>query len=591
MSYLDKFFKNKAVVLIFIGFLIGAAFSPLFVSATDYASKHGEDSSNTAWETTGQGMISTSKDGRLFNATGADLINAVSYASGHEVRVPGYTTIAMSAVLVLENNTQLVGAGNSSRLVLDDASNCNMISATDSTNIRIKDLFIDGNGDGQTVANDYRCILFWECSASIVENCYITNSTEVGIKFWLGSDNSIVNCDVSYAGPARSPTADVGPYGIWFAGESGSSVLNCNVHDCYSGGIAIEYSGASYGSIPSRYCEVIGNTCYKNTAGIWLENSANCTITANTCYNNTKEESYGSAQAHIVIGGGARFITVTSNNIFGESGHGILVYGDDVELSSNTIRNLTGMGIYFGSSGIRNTAIANIIKNTGSYGIGLENPYSMASLNTITSATTYGINMDNHCSAIGNIITNTPRSIRASGKSNLLISENQINASLSEGIYLESSCTDSIISKNIITYSADQGIEIKSSNNITISENIITDSDNAAIYLNAAVNCTLFVNRLSDTGSGDQDYGILESATANFNYVFMNNVQNNLVDGVLLQGDSSIMLFNIGNFTIFPSVNVSSAMNDYEYLNGWFDTANSRLWVNNNGDWMSTGFS
>ena len=67
MSYLDKFFKNKAVVLIFIGFLIGAAFSPLFVVATDYASKHGEDSSNTTWETTGQGMISTSKDGRFYH--------------------------------------------------------------------------------------------------------------------------------------------------------------------------------------------------------------------------------------------------------------------------------------------------------------------------------------------------------------------------------------------------------------------------------------------------------------------------------------------------------------------------------------------
>lgn len=431
--------KNKASVYLVIFLLIAAT----FIANASMPIKFGTNSESQSFFGINQTSTQyiTNSNGRAWTATGANLQAAIdSLGSGGGKILCPVMDFSTSGLYINESNIVIEGCGNESKIRLSGSTNTNVFTCTDVKNVHFKNLFIDGNEDGQTymaTGHLYQNVVYFNRSEDCsVENCYIINATRNAICSRHGMDNSFINNIVRDVGITLK--GGTGSCGIYLRGDNGSSVINNKVHNCYANGIVAEH-----GHIPdpgrwySNHVTIVGNVISDCVSGIWVEAAENTTITGNVIYNNTKSESYGQTYSAIMIGSNAYHTTVTANSIYNSNASGISVWEGPTAVTANTIVNASLSGIACASNAEFITISANTIRDVGNTALGY-------GIDTYTCS---------NISIMGNLIYDVGAyygiSVSA-GSENVSVVGNIIDTINDDGILIQSTCKNVVVMANSI---------------------------------------------------------------------------------------------------------------------------------------------
>jgi hypothetical protein len=383
-------------------------------------------------------LVAAKGDGVTDDSAAIQAIINQAAIDGAEVIFPKGTFV-LANNLVLPSNTVLRGLGGTLKLVNNattDPHLATLLWISGVSNIRILTLNFDGNVANQTpvdTEHDYRCMHIENSSNIVVSNCYFHDFKHQCIQIGTGSytSNGVYNLLVD----GNTFT------NVWSALqniESDSKYVfftNNYVYNCQEHGITF-YPGASYvtvsgnifkncglrnGPYPNPDPETPPNGTYNYGSCIRLMETIYGTVSDNICENpryggirvvtNTPTMSYQRA----------KYVTISNNIVMGGSrlgaqGHGIEVYGDNVVVNGNIVKDFTHIsaatGIYLNGTNI--TVKGNQVQNANNGIIALGSYINMSD-NILIDPGSFAITLGgasslNNGVAIGNIIEsqNTP---------------------------------------------------------------------------------------------------------------------------------------------------------------------------------------
>lgn len=324
------------------------------------------------------------------------------------------------------------------KVTLANNANVNMINVSAKTNIEILGGEWNGNRANQTA--DLNGFDFTSCTYIIVDNVIVhdvkeTVSKGIGINFYMGNHNKVLNCTAYNCGDVA---IDAGGMGIDFNGESQGLTAFNEVHDC-NGGI---YLGAS-ANLTTREFRVIGNyvkDVHRDGIAIYPYTATSYLYQIDVIGNIIVDPSRDGAHAGIKFGYSS-YVTmncVVSDNIISETGVGnyatgisiasgtsqgvvsgniientyqtaIILSGSQNIVNDNKINTVRGTGFGIRVAGNYNNIVGNSIYNvTGSWAITFYSPasYNLIDSNVLDTMPVNGINIQAGC--IGNIIGHNP---------------------------------------------------------------------------------------------------------------------------------------------------------------------------------------
>jgi parallel beta-helix repeat protein len=329
------------------------------------------------------------------------------------------------------------------------------------------------------------CVELWETEGSIVSNNTVSNSFH-GIYLSSSSNNTITGNNAS------NNNGD----GIYLSSSSNNTITENNAGNngdgiCISSSsnnnriIDNNASGSNHGAgirfRRSNNNTIIGNTASNNWDGIYISSSSNNTITGNSVSNNFDGINFRDSSNN----------TITGNNV-----------------SNNAL------GIVLSSSSNNNTITGNVFVNDGLFG-GYQNMVKDNTVNGkplvyLEDASDYTVedagqvilvnctnitveNLDLSRTSMGIILLNT--------KDSKILNNTASNSYCGCGIYLSSSCNNTLKRNNVSSNLV--GICLTHSSNNTITGNNASnneggiaweESNNNNIYLNNFINNTLSVS-------------------------------------------------------------------------------------------------
>lgn len=469
--------------------------------------------------------------------------------SGGVVFVPGTESFyRLDSAISVPSNVTLYGVGKASHLVLDTAARCNVIINADTTNgdtgIVITGLWIDG-GQGSARLADYdsvtahagiNAVQFKRAHKSIISGNFISRSAKDGIGLSNCTDIEVSGNQIWDCGEEGIAVAGTGSYGFSITGnhlvgqdtlyEDGSgqmggailckapnATISDNVIKRWGAGIDINWEGQdslhTYSIEGNVFEEVVGS-------GIAMIGAHRGTI-ANNVFNDCR--GFAIFLSRYIIANDTLFpksITVTGNVVnnqqthtgYSRAGYGVYAdYGEDITISDNIFRELSGSGMYVRSGGAIITG------------------------NHITGAATSGILVDLAATPLPQAVVVTGNTADSCGGRGIYVSSNDSSNShyvvcannnagwnTFDGIRLLN-VSKSIIAGNVAHNNASSGIQV------------ITGNDNAIYGNNCYGNtvygmtvtgrrCTVFGNQLAGNTSG-------ATSTPNSTSMWFGNKTNN----------------------------------------------------------------
>jgi parallel beta-helix repeat protein len=413
-------------------------------------------------------------------------------ASGGIVYLLEGTYVVNGSVSVTSNVT-LSGSGRSTIVQLTNSHNVNINIinvANPSNNVKITNLYIDGNRANQTSGTAMRGISSTNAGSGsgssavpgvMIDSVYVVNARNDGIYLNSATNSSITN----------STATNNGSSGIWASSLINSQITNSKTQGNTGSGLEL-YGSASVDNVVA----------------------------------NNVSDSNGSRG--IRVWGGVGQTTINDNAVTNNSGSGINISnGSDGNTISNNIvdGNSTGIDV---STSDTNVIEGNIVTNNTSWGLYVVgSDYTQIVNNTVRSNGLSGIYFPNVVSSFNNISNNLIAQNSTEGvyiydSPNNTISNNKIHDNTGTGssssIYLRGNADNTRVMGNVITDTAGTGhaILISSSTNDTsyLSNNYfsgtgassISDAGTGTIYANQALgpNGTNVVNRNANSTTAFQ---------------------------------------------------------------------------------------
>jgi len=274
-------------------------------------------------------------------------------AGGGVVQLSEGTFYISTPIDVLRSNVMIRGMGAGlTRLFLVNGANCNVIvvgnGAVSLSNVHVRDLTVDGNGENQTGASTgvyfyggSGCNLY-DCS---VVNVYVKNMYSDGVRFSYGVRALVSGCWAVNVGNVGYYfrycmysviflcVADtVGTYGYYYLNTNNSVLSSCVG---YSPGLFGFYGSSLNDSV------VVGCNFYGGGYGVAVAGNRNV-VSGCVCRGGSQHGIY-------LIG--AYNCAVTGNVVSGYSGDGIRVYSEDFNvLTGNRCTGNGGYGINVSSA-------------------------------------------------------------------------------------------------------------------------------------------------------------------------------------------------------------------------------------------------
>ena len=493
-------------------------------------------------------------NGNYWTATQANFESAMADlgADGGTIWLPD-CNITVTSDIDLVSNINIIGTGRNCTFYLDDSTNVDVFQIESKENILIEKITIHGNTEGQDTHTDSLIDIEKGSSSNItIRDCYLFESGKSSIDCQEGNKNILVEgCHID--GKHNSGYGS----GIWFSCND-SIARNNFIQDTYGCGIVCEAENAY-----DRACGIIidGNEITGEighginldySTGSHVSKANNCTIVNNHIHD-INSTAYLVSESHYSVGILMCDNTTCSNNIIRNvQKYGIRAAGDGLVITDNIIHNVSDdRGIYIeADSGFATTAIVsnNVISNTGTYGI-----------------YTSGVAMID-----GNLLENTGSAAvyakpTSEARYGMKITNNNVYNSGSTGLYLDGfniQYEDAIISHNYVNEVSGVGIWVEDTSYSVIDGNRVVDGSNSneGIRLNDAINCTIYGNIIEGFATG-----IDEQGNADYNIIELNNcLQNTLA--VDKNGANSINLNNLGNFSTFPTSNMTVIANGFAYV-------------------------
>lgn len=519
------------------------------------------------------------------------------------------------------------------------------LSGNTCVRINSSDVVLDCNNYAITVngtIDTYGIIVYASNSSRIsnitTKNCLISN---VSIGIYSANSSSIILMNNTLSNGIFSN------YGIW-AAQTRNSVIRNNVINNISN--AIYLSGSEYISVTENSMDntqnailmisgnnsitynnitnvlsraiivggilqdggnsLVSNNIINGFGGIISQFSTFVNITNNTIVNVSTEGIYLYVTSNALVENntvksdnlGIRLDTsnnlTASGNFISDSPIGILVFGENMTVSSNIISNISSSG-----TGIYSTAASNLVitNNTFSYGdinsvaVFFDNVInSVLSNNIVYNFTGYGLRIENlggFDTITGNTIFNTTTGIVSNTHDNT-ISNNVIYSTTQYGI-IDSSLNDNIqhntLYNNILSiyvlgsigvesstnvsyntvYNSDQGIIVQLASNNLISNNALYNN-NVSLYFSSAYNETAYLNNIHDSTDG-----LNTSFSDNF-VISANTIYRN-INGISYHDTTNITemtthYYNNSNDTLILNSNVHGQDVVYDAANGTLNT-------------------
>jgi len=367
--------KNSSKLNI-ISILLSILFTFFFVVYFVYSTTIGEDISTTNLTITnnlsvGNNATTTGKlnnviivDGIHFEKTSAGIQNAINALpeEGGKVFLPE-GTYQVSSTILIPSNVTLEGAHPSSTILyLVDNSHCNVIQNQDTTNgntnITLRNFKIDGNDAGNDCDSGngcYAAIYFSKVSHSTIENLWIYDFEDDGIRFDYGDGDNIISNSRFESNGSRGAVS--------IREHSNRNIVSNNVFVNNSGrGVYFYYcesntiignsfqdnSGEPVDIVGGGFNVVTGNAFYSDTYGIRLWESFYNIISNNTLYDVGPSGSGGSIWLYVYGDGNTSHNLITSNQIYHSNGYaGINIDNSNCQnnyLSNNYISGIWNAG-------------------------------------------------------------------------------------------------------------------------------------------------------------------------------------------------------------------------------------------------------
>ena len=267
--------------------------------------------------------------------------------------------------------------------------------------------------------------------------------------------------------------------GICFYESSFGSVSDCIITTCSFRGIIL---------ILSSFNTVSGNTLHDNHDGVELYKSSFNTISANTITN-----------SRFGIGTSRSFNDTFTQNTILNSQSSIYLYDCSYDtISDNTLTNNAEHGISLVVSSYCSFS-GNTITNNALHGISLSNcSYCSVSGNTITSSAETGAHAyySFQISYTKNTLINNNNGLGVYGSSHCKFTENTIRNSGGRAISVGGSSL-CVVSNNVAVASANQGIQLFSSSDVTVTKNTLL-SNQIGIGLYKTTQTNVYENTLAD---------------------------------------------------------------------------------------------
>ena len=439
---------------------------------------------NVLEATTLDAAVSIATDIR-YVTTLAELTAAIG-SDRHIIIAPGTYTLTASTPLTLTSVTNLVIEGSGYATHIDGTTNgsiCIDIVNVSNSNIVIKNMRLSSDSNTTIDAS----IAFVE--DILIENCTITATASSGIVNGIHFDSS------------TSPKNCV--------------IRNCNFIECTSTSRCIEMDNCVDCVIEGCYIE---NATSASNIYIYI-NNANGSCNRCIVKDNIFSAGTGVNTASIYID------TATNCSIIGNKFSGNIL--TPISFTSGTSDNCVV------SKNIITSTHGDNSGETSVFGISIRD-----GTNTIVS--------DNLIYDLDGSFITSGQAIILDGVTGSTINGNRIDNCVVSGIeFTATASTNCTISNNIISGGGggSYGIILDSGTNYcNVIGNVITDVDFAGINI-LSNHCVITDNTCTDTGSGDQDYGIVLS-TGNNNIVSNNELVGNVISGFNITSGNTDTLFS-----------------------------------------------
>ncbi len=357
-----------------------------------------------------------------------------------------------------------------SNLIFDDSINIGYLGLISCNNISIKDLIF---------TNDEEGLLLVDITYSSINNLKIYTNGRDGMQIYFSSFNKITNCDIHDTD------------GIYFSKSLYNTISDNNISNGYNGLTLID----------SNNNDIFNNVICSNNFGINLQNSKNNNIAENVINSN---KGYGLDLEFSSD-------NTLDNNDISNNGRGIFLRSSENTISNNTISNNRGDGIVFAAYSDFNIVKNNIISEND--GIGIKSVESIKNSiieNNIISNNESGIILDWFSDKTiitgNNIILNKGIGLGIGESNDNTVIGNNISLNNGSGLGIgvwRFTCSDNIISNNIIRSNSGDGIILHNVYIGTISGNRIKNNDicsngNYGISIISANNNIIFKNNFLD---------------------------------------------------------------------------------------------
>lgn len=537
-------------------------------------------------------IYNSSSDAILLDAGSENILitnNSIMSASGNSIRLTSARNITIlenflanvsGGVFIINSNITFASynqiANTSGAFNLNSTINITILNNTISNMVIASDnygIYLNGVSN-TTVKNNSlsyvsNAINFPAADSfdNLIESNYITNSSESGNTatiFIQGNSNRtivrlnrIVNASVGIANALTS------------RGAPNVQILNNTIRGAISHGIVVSYAenntvannlvyltrGYGIYTLDSNDTRISSNTVHNiSTVGIFITRSSNTNaeynyvnyttdssiyleqFENNTIANNTLLFSFGSTSNGMLPIVNSKNTTVKNNSIgysLSSPVPGIYVLKSSISaITSNTIYNTSGSGIYIDTTSNFSVVSFNSIENsTGGGGIRV----SGSSLNS---------------SIFNNTIRNsytTTGGIMVDPAENVSIASNVIEFSVPPGIYV-SNTNNAILTLNTVSnVSSNPGIRLSGTNFSTLSYNRVSNaSGGRSIHATGALNITILNNTVADSYAAtidDSAIGAINAGGQNLT-ITNNTVERANKTGISLNGASSSRVEN-----------------------------------------------
>jgi len=470
----------------------------------------GNDSANTTIDGGGVGDV--------VNIT-ADWVNM----SGFAVKESGLTSWTDAGIEVRGDSchiSKVNSSGNQNGIILLEAEGTTIDNSTLNSN-QEEGVIVDSSG--RTVIEE--CMVkynsdgvgIYEAGNVTVRRNNISSNDESGIWAWPGNGLVIVDNQI------HDNTGDTDDAGIYLAESDENTVRNNTLTGnrigiYLKGNLTTMEENAISGSLTRGiYLEDSGNnTISGNTvsgsglSGIYLETSSNTTIEDNELAGNNRG---------VYLNDRANDNDITNNEVTDCGGDGIFInsYSGYNSVMENTVDSTGGRGIYMNRYCMYTRVENNSVDSSGSDGIyaNFDSGHGVVANNTVSSSQYDGISVNARCSYT-------------------VIRDNQVNQSGYYGISLNAECEHSTIINNEVSNSGRDGINVNAyCHNLTISDNEVSFSDEGdGIYVNS--NCR-DSNITRNTVENNTYHGIRVAGNSGYTNITDNTVRYNGENGIYLR--------------------------------------------------------